>query len=201
MSYYSNINFDNQSNQSKQKIHYKDKFFVNENPNQNNPGYYTFNSVKSDVIDTESLLLKSTINSKDKVQLKLKNEFNPSDYSLFYTNNTNNKEKQDEFYYNNKDISAGRGFGNLNISNEIRYGSASRNNTKELKEQQETKQLFDFQFQYLDKNFQDPSHIVMNLPRGGDSTRKQNQLSVDTMRSVNSYDSSDELLQTIKFNY
>ncbi len=110
------------------------------------------------------------------------------------TNHTN-----DNFYYTNKNIGAGRGFGNLEISNEIRYGDASRANTKEYKEEKESKQIFEYQFQYLDKNFQDPEHIVMPIPRGGEITRKQNQLVINTMRQNTT--SFDDTNKTIKFNY
>ena len=61
--------------------------------------------------------------------------------------------------------------------------------------------MFDYQFQYLDKNFQDPNHIVMSMPRGGVQTRKQSQLQVDTMRTFRPKDQNLELSQTIKFNY
>jgi predicted enzyme involved in methoxymalonyl-ACP biosynthesis len=105
----------------------------------------------------------------------------------------------DNFYYTNKNIGAGRGFGNLEVSNDIRYGDASRANTKEYKEEKESKQIFEYQFQYLDKNFQDPEHIVMPIPRGGEITRKQNQLVINTMRhNTTNYDDTNK---TIKFNY
>jgi hypothetical protein len=41
----------------------------------------------------------------------------------------------------------------------------------------------------------------MPIPRGGESTRKQNQLSVNTMRTPNVLDKDDERIKTIKFNY
>ena len=114
-------------------------------------------------------------------------------------NNTTTNHTNDNFYYTNKNIGAGRGFGNLEVSNEIRYGDASRANTKEYKEEKESKQIFEYQFQYLDKNFQDPEHIVMPIPRGGEITRKQNQLVINTMRhNTTNY---DEINKTIKFNY
>jgi predicted enzyme involved in methoxymalonyl-ACP biosynthesis len=113
--------------------------------------------------------------------------------------NTTTNHINDNFYYTNKNIGAGRGFGNLEVSNEIRYGDASRANTKEYKEEKESKQIFEYQFQYLDKNFQDPKHIVMPIPRGGEITRKQNQLVINTMRhNTTNY---DEINKTIKFNY
>ena len=113
--------------------------------------------------------------------------------------NTTTNHTNDNFYYTNKNIGAGRGFGNLEVSNEIRYGDASRANTKEYKEEKESKQIFEYQFQYLDKNFQDPEHIVMPIPRGGEITRKQNQLVINTMRdNTTNYDDTNK---TIKFNY
>ena len=113
--------------------------------------------------------------------------------------NASTSNTTDNFYYTNKNIGAGRGFGNLEISNDIRYGDASRANTKEYKEEKESKQIFEYQFQYLDKNFQDPEHIVMPIPRGGEITRKQNQLVINTMRdNTTNYDDTNK---TIKFNY
>ena len=96
-----------------------------------------------------------------------------------------NQTNKVDFHYPITNLSAGRGFGNLNISNDMRYGDASRSDTKIHKEQLEAKQFFDYQFQYLDKNVQDPKHLVMSIPRGGESTRKQNQLEVNTMRNSN----------------
>ena len=91
-----------------------------------------------------------------------------------YDNNiiNNNNEKKLDFYYNNKNITAGRGFGNLNISNEIRNANSSR--FRENKIENEKIQMFDYKFQYLDKNIQDPDHLIMPIPRGGESTRKNN---------------------------
>ena len=89
---------------------------------------------------------------------------------------------ESQFYCGNYTQSAGRGFGNLNISNDIRYGDASRLENKELKIKKEGEQLFEYQFQYLDKN---PNNSYTAFTRGGDPTRKQNQLDVDTMRQGN----------------
>jgi hypothetical protein len=159
---------------------------------------------KCEIIDNETNLLNPGIQTKDKTQLMLKKELNPSDYNIIWENGLKKyKNDKTEFYYNNRDIGPGRGFGNLNISNEIRSGGASRNTTKEFKEKQEGQQLFEFQFQYLDKNYQNPNNIIMPIPRGGAQTRKQNQLSINTMRSFQSKDQyeDNEVTKTIKFNY
>ena len=210
MSYYSNIDFkkietmDNSKmdNSKIDNTNVKNKFFTRGDPSEDVPGHYKNILTKSDVIDNETDLLTPAINSKDKTQIKLKSHLHPSDYTLNYTDNLRKDHTQKTgFYYNNRDVGPGRGFGNLNTSNDIRQGDASRSNTKEFKEQNEALQIFDYQFQYLDRNFQDPNHIVMPIPRGGESTRKQNQLSVNTMRSPNAFDKDDERLKTIKFNY
>lgn len=179
----------------------KDKFIYKTNPEIWDHTYFKLENTKQDMIDNESNLLTPGISKKEKVQMKLNDSFNPNDYNIQYKNSLQTEycKEKDDFYYNNKDIGAGRGFGNLEISNDIRYGNASRWDTKEFKENKESEQFFDYQFQYLDRNFQDPSHIVMSIPRGGDSTRKQNQLMINTMRE-NTTD-YDERTKTIKFNY
>jgi hypothetical protein len=179
----------------------KNKFITRENPREWTHGHWIMDEKKSQVIDNETTLITPGITKRDKIQMKLNDQFDPNNYNLLYKNSLKTEvcTDSDDFYYTNKDTGAGRGFGNLNISNDIRYGDASRHDTKEFKEVKEGQQFFDYQFQYLDRNFQDPSHIVMPIPRGGESTRKQNQLTVNTMRE----DSSDfeARTKTIKFNY
>jgi hypothetical protein len=205
MNYYSFIESTNiPKSNINQNLTKKDKFFVKDDPSENVPGYYKMKKEKCEIIDNETNLLNPGIQTKDKTQLMLKKELNPSDYNIIWENGLKKyKNDKTEFYYNNRDIGPGRGFGNLNISNEIRSGGASRNTTKEFKEKQEGQQLFEFQFQYLDKNYQNPNNIIMPIPRGGAQTRKQNQLSINTMRSFQSKDQyeDNEVTKTIKFNY
>jgi hypothetical protein len=203
MSYYSFIESFDGSNTKNETVK-KDKFFVREDPSQNVPGYHKMSQEKCQVIDNETKLLTPGVQTKDKTQVVLKKELDPSNYNLNYEDGLRKFQTQKTgFYYNNRDVGPGRGFGNLNISTEIRNGDASRNETKEYREKQEGQQMFDYQFQYLDRNFQDPNHIVMSIPRGGVQTRKQNQLSVNTMRTFQSEDQyqDTELTETIKFNY
>lgn len=179
----------------------KNKFVTKDEPESWSHAYWILPDKKSSVVDNESQLMTPGISKREKIQMKLTDDFNPNDYNVRYKNSlqTENCDPRSDFYYTNKDVGAGRGFGNLEISNDIRYGDASRYDTKEFKEVKEREQLFDYQFQYLDRNFQDPNHIVMPMPRGGESTRKQNQLTVNTMRE----DSSDfeARTKTINFNY
>jgi hypothetical protein len=111
----------------------------------------------SNIIDIESELLTPFINKKDK---------------NYKTNDIN-------FYYTAGAIGPGKGFGNMQVSNQMRFGIAGRTDTKEFKQSKESEQLIDFKYQYLNKNYQDPKHIVMSIPRGGASTRKQNQLQIN----------------------
>lgn len=138
--------------------------------------YWKINYKKSNLIDNESSLLTPAINSKDKMQIKLKDNINPTDYNLSYYNELNNDNLIDKFYYTNLDKSAGRGFGNLTISTNIRNGNDTRYDNKFFKEKKEETLFFDYQFNYLDKNFQNPNNLVLPFPRGGETTRKQNQL-------------------------
>ncbi len=138
--------------------------------------YWKINYKKSNLIDNESSLLTPAINSKDKMQIKLKDNINPMDYNLSYYNELNNDNLTDNFYYTNINKGAGRGFGNLTISTNIRNGNDSRNDNKDFKGKKEEQLFFDYQFNYLDKNFQNPDNVVLPFPRGGETTRKQNQL-------------------------
>jgi hypothetical protein len=197
MSYYAPIDFSTEKNysplaytnnmtQSKmepnQNFHKKNKFVYLDNPVESTPGHYLLPQTKSSIIDYESNLLKPQINSKDKTKLELNNDLHPDNYNINYSNNSNSKSKSN-FYFTNKHSGAGRGFGNLNVSNFIRNGETSRKDFKEFREQRESNQMFDHQIQYLDRNYQDPNHLVMPIPRGGEMTRQQNQLEVNTMRN------------------
>jgi hypothetical protein len=188
MSNYASVDFNNPTS------NVKCKFISKELPTKNAFKYQT----KADLIDNETKLLKSTVASKEKTRMKLNNNFNPDNYNINYSNSISDSKDMDT-YYATRYVGAGRGFGNLNISNDIRNSASSRNDSKSFKEEREGNQLFEYQFQYLDRNFQDPDHLVMPIPRGGDMTRKQNQLVVNTMRTID--DSPDPRLDTIKFNY
>lgn len=122
--------------------------------------------------DMDNSLLKPIFNSKEKNKIELINNINPTNYDITYKNNTNKIEDTSRFYFSNQTNGAGRGFGNLNISNDIHFGNSSRNDNDEWKQYKEG--VIIDRFEFIDKNIQNPNHIVMdNLPRGGISTRKQ----------------------------
>ena len=189
MSNYSKIvfNYDSKNIKSESKPDFKDikdskpknKFIIKEKPSDLNPGYWINSFNKSQVIDKESDLKNAPLLSKEKSQIVLTDILNPNKLDISYLEsnlNCSNRDKINE-YIPTKDIGAGRGFGNLSVSSDIRNGSYSRLETKFFREKKEEQQLFDYTFQYLDKDFQDPKNVVMPIPRGGESTRKLNNMS------------------------
>jgi len=205
MSYYSEINFtepeaatlsektkfssDNEpsmtssemllSSLGKDQVKPKQKFIEKESPND----FWLSKEKSEQTLDIESKLKKSQISTKYKMDIQP----------------TQNIEQN---IANNKSMSAGRGFGNLNISNDIRYGGSSRMDTKEFKEKRESRQMLDFHFQYLDKDYQNPNNIVMPIPRGGDMTRKQKSTTNDNISGRNDNISGrNHTIDSIKFDY
>jgi hypothetical protein len=203
MSHFYFINGPEQKIDTSKKITKKDRFYEKKDPSKHVPGYFELDKTKSQAVDNESKLLVTGLNTKDKTQIVLKDSLNPNDYEINYKNDLKCDDSKTDFYYNNGDVGPGRGFGNLDVSSDIRNGDASRNTTKEFKEHREKQQTFDYQFQWLDKNFQDPNHIVMPIPRGGVQTRKNNQLTVNTMRTMDTQDHyrENDLTKTIQFHY
>jgi len=189
----------------------KKKFYEKETPYQYTPGYWQMKEKKKNLIDNETALLTPSINSRDKNNIELKKNLKPDDFTLPYLNTNNNKNI--DFYYNNKDLGAGRGFGNLNISNEIRNSNSSRYDNPNFREYIENKQFFDYRFNYLDKNFQNPNNLILPFPRGGDTTRRLNQcVKPQNIRDIglnkknvpspiDFLDSSLEYINNIEFKY
>lgn len=168
------INNDDSLNHLKPNYNTKTKFIIRDSYD-NVTNEWKKNNKKYNLIDDETTLLTPANNSKEKLQIKLKDNINPKDYNLLYYNELN-KNNESNFYYTNIDKGAGRGFGNLSISTNIRNGNDTRYDNKEFKEKKEEQLFFDYQFDYLDKNFQNPNNVVLPFPRGGETTRKQNQL-------------------------
>jgi hypothetical protein len=132
--------------------------------------------------DADNSLLKPLFNSKEKNKIELKNEINPMDFNLQY--NTNLKlEDKTQFYYTNQSVGAGRGFGNLEVSNEIHFSNSSRFDKQEWKQYKEG--IIIDRFDFIDKNIQNPKHLVMDdIPRGGVSTRKQLNIENDNKTKI-----------------
>lgn len=154
----------------------KDKFIT-----RNNIENYEY----TNKYNSDNLLLKPIFNSKynNKVELS---DLDPihSNYEIknkIITDTVNLPSKSIMFDYQN--ISAGRGFSNLNLSDDI-YSKSSRNDNDMFKRKQEGTTIS--RFAYLHRNIQDPRNIVLDdLPRGGECTRKQDPIKIDTMRHLN----------------
>jgi hypothetical protein len=120
--------------------------------------------------DADNTLLKPIFNSKDKNSVEL-TKLAPDDFNVPY----NTKKKlidTDIFYYSNQSNGAGRGFGNLDTSNQMHFGNSSREDRMEWKQYKES--IVMDRFEFIDKEIMNPKHHVMDdIPRGGISTRKQ----------------------------
>jgi hypothetical protein len=148
----------------------KNKFITNSCLDYNKQPYY---EVKKN--DTAQInIKKNNFNTKDKVQVVLKDNFDPYNYNLNYFNNIKkNKEDKDDkstTYFSTYNQGPGRGVGNMSINNTIRLGDAGRednNNFKSFKESE----IID-RFDFIDNRFTNPINVVFPFPRSGENTRK-----------------------------
>lgn len=72
--------------------------------------------------------------------------------------------------YHGHHIGPGKGFGNLNISNDIRQGSSTRLDNTQIKISKEKE--INNRYDLIDKNFQNPHNLILPFARGGEITRK-----------------------------
>ena len=72
-------------------------------------------------------------------------------------------------YINNGNKARGRGFGNVNILSKIDRGKQTRDRGDNIT----LKEMSPYKFHSTFRNFHDPSHVVMDIPRGGEATRRQ----------------------------
>lgn len=92
------------------------------------------------------------------------------------TNNLKNqksKQLEPKRLKNYGNFTAGRGLGNLNENNEIRFGSDSRLDNEKFKLKKES--MVNDRFDYLfDTKKQSTEHLILPFNRGGEITRKVN---------------------------
>lgn len=161
-----------EDNESKEKQKYinntnfsKDKFL---------PGVIKSNDeYKNTNIEVDSFLRYPPNLHQNKTSIELKTNLDHKKYDLLYSNNLkkNPLAKKNIAIINDKPyIGAGRGIGDLDVSELIRTGQDTRRYNDKFKEKQESN-IID-RFQILDKNYQDPKHVIMEIPRGGIQTRK-----------------------------
>ena len=153
----------------------KVRFVDTENKNFycDTPGYWQFER-KWNVIDNESNLLTPGVGTKTKAKIEMTQYLHPNNYEIPVANVVQRKE-DNTTYFPGYDTGPGRGFGNLNVSNNIRTGDFTRTETKVFKAEKESEMLERWEF--IDDRFAKPQNLVMEMPRGGETTRKlQNDL-------------------------
>lgn len=158
-------NFDNFKLKDKKKIRTEEnkKFYCGESP-----GFWQYEK-KWDVIDTESNLITPGVGTKQKLDVAMVEELHPNNYELPVANVTQ-REQDEKFYFSAYYTGPGSGFGNLNVSSSIRMGENTRTETKDFKAQKESEVLERWDF--IDDRWAKSENLVMDMPRGGDSTRK-----------------------------
>lgn len=142
----------------------KNKFVNNTNNEYNKQPYFYV-----PVSDNRQDQYKNNYNNKSKISMELNQHFDPYNYDLNYSNtiNTNNQEFT---YYSPYNQGPGRGFGNLNINNDIRNASQSRQHTDGFRVNRESETLN--RFDYIDNRYSNPNNLVLPFSRGGETSRK-----------------------------
>ena len=171
------------------------------------PGFWQYEK-KWDVIDAESNLKTPGVGTKHKTNIELVDKLHPNNYEVSVSNKKSVEENiepsekhsfseatlgkkskdflpiesKENVYFPGYGTGPGRGFGNLGISNSIRIGDFTRTETKVFKSTKESEVIDRWGF--IDDRYQNPHNLVMELPRGGESTRKsQNQLPINKIES------------------
>lgn len=148
------------------------------------PGFWQYEK-KWDVIDAESNLKTPGVGTKHKTNIELVDKLHPNNYEVSVSNKKRveeNIEPKENVYFTGYGTGPGRGFGNLGISNSIRIGDFTRTETKVFKSTKESEVIDRWEF--IDDRYQNPHNLVMELPRGGESTRKnQNPLAINKIES------------------
>lgn len=89
------------------------------------------------------------------------------------TKNQKSKNLEPKRLINYGNFTPGKGFGNLNQNNEIRFGVDSRNDNNKFKVKKES--MINDRFDYLfDSKKQSAEHLILPFNRGGEITRKNN---------------------------
>jgi hypothetical protein len=173
MSYFPfNSNNDNPDKFNPEKMNKKVRFENTEKKDFycDTPGFWKYEK-KWDVIQDETNLITPGVGTRQKTQIQMTETLHPNNYSIPVQNKLQ-KETDEKVYFPGYDTGPGRGFGNLSISNDIRIGDFTRTETKNFKAKKETEVIDRWQF--IDNRYQNPSNLVMPIPRGGETTRKNN---------------------------
>ena len=155
-------NTDNTDKSDKPSLSKKLKYTDLDTINRNRPELIM--KQKSEFILHENFLLfpKKTLKKTEEYNLPIENK---------QTDNLEDAVKKPIIRIDGVDVGAGRGFGNLNISNDIRNGEDSRSQNNKFKKIKEAEVIDRFEF--LDKDIQNPYNLILPFPRGGEITRKK----------------------------
>jgi hypothetical protein len=129
---------------------------------------------KSEYIQHENFLIFPKDKKAKKTETIMRSEVRPDDYNIPIENKSNNLQdttKLPVIRIDGIDTGAGRGFGNLIVSNDIRTGEDSRAQNNKFKKIKEAEVIDRFEF--LDKDIQNPHNLILPFPRGGEITRKK----------------------------
>jgi len=114
------------------------------------------------------------------------------------TNKSNDISNDIKFYYHNMSGSAGRGFGDINVSNNLHY-SDSRKTVIENPQNHHINRIMNIN--HLSDNVIQTinPHNINDVPRGGENTRKTTSLTIDRVLPKHFSIQTDK--PKIKFNY
>lgn len=173
MSYFPFNSNDNLDKYNPEKMNKKERYHNTDNKNYycDTPGFWQYEE-KSNIIEQESNLISPGIGTRQKTQIELPKHIHPNNYSIPIENKLQ-KELNKKIYFSGYDTGPGKGFGNLSVSNDIRIGNFTRLETKDFKVNKESELIN--RWEYIDNRFNNPTNVVMDIPRGGESTRKISQ--------------------------
>lgn len=177
----------------------KKKFESNESNEKkkfiNNSGSNTFShgvilpdknsSFKQTNVEVDSFLRYPPNLFQNKTSVELKKNLDHNKFDILYSNRMNthpvNNDTNISIINDKPYIGAGRGIGDLDVSELVRTGQDTRRYNDQYREKQESNVID--RFHIIDKNYQDPNHIVMDIPRGGVQTRKNKKLIDETKKN------------------
>lgn len=149
---------------------------------------------KSKFIDNESNLIMPFNSDNNNKNLFEYEDLDKESYNTPLKISEINIKKQFSNYYGHH-IGPGKGFGNLSVSNDIRYGSSTRldNFEQKINKEKEINNRYDL----IDRNFQNPNNLILPFARGGELTRKSLKESSDLEAKQVDLNNSSRF----KFNY
>ncbi len=130
----------------------------------------TTSNHQSSNIDIETNLLKAetTYNQKNIMKLDTDKDNENKDYRNFSMIGQKKRESLNHGdYVRNGFKGSGRGFGDVDVDAELRYGANSREDKKTARSQD----LKDYKFHHMYYDFNDEKNNVLPFPRGGIDTR------------------------------